>query len=642
MSKNKRQKIAIFEYIKLESIPILSWYLLRSYKIKYFKAAHSIEKRNWFQKKLKKNQLEKITWDNYDFEWQHRINEVVFEQIEKIYEKILKESKIIREAEKLIKSNLINGVYKKSLAENLKYTFDILFTLNDLVEKNDFEKIVFFPIHLFEINSKIDNKLDSRIKISPLSYLVIFFTNTINKIKTFSTFMALPIWKLIHIKKIFPNQKNPEYYQAGIRIYKNDWGLNKKFRTIDFLLNNKELNKDNTIFCIETDISNEYLQKLKEKKYNIVKIPEILSEVDKIFMKETLNFQYIFICFKVAILSFFEVSFYSKPNLTVFHNYLIWKRVSDRYRIKHYVAYNDFSIEHIIRNIFLNQCGTKTWYYEHSSHFSNNFTKENGKVPMRDIEFSFLYYDYLVSWNEKTTSTYRMYPSFVKKYLTLGSLWSEHVRMLCEGEKKSNILENIKIKMEKMPTNIIGIFDTTFRVSEPGLSMPLQGNDMKLFIEGIIEILDDNPDVGVIFKEKWDWNEFLEWNPEKDIKSIYEKLKKHPRCFVTGNEFETAEAIAYSDLVVSACFTSTTIEALGAGKKAIFFDGAENLRDYYYDKFPKMVAHGYSELKDFVNYWLYKVKEGEFKDYLEEHVKSEIDPYVDGMAITRFRELLIK
>ena len=111
---------------------------------------------------------------------------------------------------------------------------------------------------------------------------------------------------------------------------------------------------------------------------------------------------------------------------------------------------------------------------------------------------------------------------------------------------------------------------------------------------------------------------------------------------MTGNEFETAEAIAHSDLIVSACFTSTTIEALGARKKAIYFDASNRFKGHYYDKFPKLVAHGYNELSDLVKYWLYDIKDEEFGEYLKSHVKGEIDAHVDGMAITRFRELLTK
>ena len=65
-------------------------------------------------------------------------------------------------------------------------------------------------------------------------------------------------------------------------------------------------------------------------------------------------------------------------------------------------------------------------------------------------------------------------------------------------------------------------------------------------------------------------------------------------------------------------------------------------RRYYYDHFPNLVAHGYDELVKLVDHWLYKVKDEEFSEYIDRYIKDEIDPYVDGCAITRFRELLIK
>jgi hypothetical protein len=54
------------------------------------------------------------------------------------------------------------------------------------------------------------------------------------------------------------------------------------------------------------------------------------------------------------------------------------------------------------------------------------------------------------------------------------------------------------------------------------------------------------------------------------------------------------------------------------------------------------VAHGYEELKLFVRYWLNEIAEDEFKVYLKKYLKGEVDAYVDGRAISRFREELIK
>jgi polysaccharide biosynthesis PFTS motif protein len=299
------------------------------------------------------------------------------------------------------------------------------------------------------------------------------------------------------------------------------------------------------------------------------------------------------------------------------------------------VAYNDFSINHVIRNILFNQHGIKTWYYLHTCHFIYAFLPQTKSIPDREIEWSYMYYDNLVSWNDKLTRYFDIHPTAIKKYVNIGSLWSEHVRMISDGELESNILKDMKNKMNVLPDKIISVFDTTF-----GPGVPLQPNDMVLFIEGIIRLLDNHPDIGVIFKEKMDWEELTNIHHDKAILSAYEKLKGHNRCYVIGSRYETAEVIAASDLVISACFTSCTIETLGARKKAIYFDATNKFESTYYDSFPKLIAHGFSELENLVNYWLYEVKENDFENYVQKHVIDELDAHADGRAITRFRELL--
>ena len=205
--------------------------------------------------------------------------------------------------------------------------------------------------------------------------------------------------------------------------------------------------------------------------------------------------------------------------------------------------------------------------------------------------------------------------------------------MLSVEDMPSNLSGVMAKEMKTMPSKTIAVFDTTF-----GEEAPLQSNDMASFIQGILKLLEDNPQIGVIFKEKNTFEEVLNKNPE--VAPFYDRLRSHERCYALDHTCDATEAIAASDLVVSICFTSCTIEALGARKKAIYFDATDCFRGYYYDRFPKLVAHGYDELRKLVQCWLYDITPDEFDNYLEMYVKEELDAYVDGQAITRFRELL--
>jgi len=118
-------------------------------------------------------------------------------------------------------------------------------------------------------------------------------------------------------------------------------------------------------------------------------------------------------------------------------------------------------------------------------------------------------------------------------------------------------------------------------------------------------------------------------------------LMDHPRCIFMGDlNPDPADTIAASDLSISACFTSTTVEALGAKKRAIYYDASGRFSGTYYDNFPHLVAHSYDELRELVHHWLYETSDQEFTFYLQTYVLGELDAFLDGGAITRLRKLL--
>ncbi len=102
-----------------------------------------------------------------------------------------------------------------------------------------------------------------------------------------------------------------------------------------------------------------------------------------------------------------------------------------------------------------------------------------------------------------------------------------------------------------------------------------------------------------------------------------------------------SEPIAASDLVISFPFTSASVEALGARKKAVYYDAPDKFRGSFYDRIPGLVCHSYKELFNRVDELLFKVDKEEYDAYLDETVKGKIGPYLDGKALTRFRELLV-
>ena len=123
--------------------------------------------------------------------------------------------------------------------------------------------------------------------------------------------------------------------------------------------------------------------------------------------------------------------------------------------------------------------------------------------------------------------------------------------------------------------------------------------------------------------------------------AVYRRLDDHPRAFCVANTFSASEMTAMSDLVLSFPFTSTSLEAIAARKKAVWYDACDKYRGSYFDKVPGLVCHNYDELSSRVNWLLCATSSEEYDRYLDAEVKGKVESYLDGKAITRFRRYLL-
>ena len=161
------------------------------------------------------------------------------------------------------------------------------------------------------------------------------------------------------------------------------------------------------------------------------------------------------------------------------------------------------------------------------------------------------------------------------------------------------------------------------------------------FARDIFSLLEEITDIFVIFKEKKNRIFHRMGQDTKGIERAYAALDAHPRCLMLGSQQSRSEIVSLADLTVSFPFTSTTLEALGACRKAIFYDPTGGFQNCFYAKIPGLTAHGYGEFKERVQKLLFQTTNEEYDQYLMTEIKEEIDPYLDGRAVTRFRELLL-
>jgi hypothetical protein len=104
-------------------------------------------------------------------------------------------------------------------------------------------------------------------------------------------------------------------------------------------------------------------------------------------------------------------------------------------------------------------------------------------------------------------------------------------------------------------------------------------------------------------------------------------------------DISVSEVIDLVDLVISFPFTSTTFEVLSINKPAIWHDPMTYYRNTPYGKIGGVVTHSFEELRGKV----IEMKNTKSKAYQNPiPIDSPLmDPYRDGKAIDRFRDLLI-
>jgi len=124
------------------------------------------------------------------------------------------------------------------------------------------------------------------------------------------------------------------------------------------------------------------------------------------------------------------------------------------------------------------------------------------------------------------------------------------------------------------------------------------------------------------------------------LKKALALLESHPRCYVAPYRMTPAEVIAHSDLVVSSPFTSPTVEALSARKRAVYYDPTGKFETTFYTNIPGLVCHGFASFKQRVKDLLYHTSEEMYGEYLDNWVKNTLDTHLDGRGLYRFRSLL--
>ena len=652
MSKKRAEnkKTIIFE----EVFPVhewgIKWYVFRKREIYFIRLNRRSKRRKWVKNFLKTGRMKKIELNLKLHSFDGVYYDKAFDNIDYFYQ-TERENSLVRQCTKLYENDNINLGFKKILSEKLArfyYLNEVFYRIQSVFKAN---RILFVPaignvlfyltdgceiLDFFKFSKLANrNKIDCRniefIKF-PFWTKAVSYTNVFKRKATiFLQLLGVLLFIFAKsIKKLFIKDK-AAYYKFAIMIISQSRQFAKKIQKVDFLIDDEMIKKRDTLFISRTKLKDENKRYMKENCLNY------LDQLDKyISLKEISEIAHLY--FLLLIKFFNENSLFLSTGLKMIYFYLRWKSFTRNIKIENLITRCDFGLQSIARNIILEREGCKTYYYIDSTNFGYAYTRTDENAMYRFSGYGFIYYDYLISWSDSNSKYFKDSKCNIKNYSNLGCFWAEHLRLIEEGKIASDFKKRLYEhgydgRMKVVTVFDSGLHDDFVTTYEDGIR----------FLEGISRILDDLPNVFVVIKEKQPRSHHRKLSDRfESILRVYERLEKHKRCYSIKNSWEnSSEVMAFSHLVISFPFTSPTVEALSAGKKAIWYDPTSKFRGVFYDNINGLVCHGYPELLDRVRDLLFNISEKDYAEYLNNSIKNRIENYIDGKAITRFREQLV-
>lgn len=623
------EKIVFFEIIDAEYDVLVDKYLKNDFIIYLFKADEKFINRAKIKNYIESGKLVDASNIVFKYELYRQASFLAHETVDVIFENYFSSSPSIKYMQKLLDCPDIVNMYKRELLLYLDKLYEIELKINDISTSKFADEIHFIPRHDSFVHKDESSPLLDNVEIINYTNLKIRIENILRRAKL-SILLLYPVYLILKKIKNISDNKCVKRFKVGITIEKHPKSIFlMNFLSETLYIDEKEFPKDDVLFIDENSQKNLKEYKKRDWQYtNLIDDREVIST--ELFWNKIVE------CFIPTWLKSIYSSLSEEPlivntNRMILSDYILWNIFADNYKINNYsrrMLPDNLSKIHV-----LSQHGINTWliFPDQTSldlHLNWEGSKKNQTL------FSFMYYDNVILYGNIVERFFKKHRNFIKRYIRNGIFLSQIVRELQEGTLKSVLPEIIKTK--SLPEKKLAVFDTTY--VDFG---PVKINDGIRFAEDILNLLDDFPDIGIIFKT------IKEPEHTPYLIPLYDKLKNHKRCilFYRSNRegVSSPEVIAASDMVISAAYTSPSAEALGAKKKAIYYDvGGRDIGDgYYYNRIPNFVAHNYEELKRLVDYWLNKVTEKEFDDFLNTYVKDEIDPYLDGNALTRMRKLLM-
>ncbi len=320
-------------------------------------------------------------------------------------------------------------------------------------------------------------------------------------------------------------------------------------------------------------------------------------------------------------------------------------KLAGRVRFINYVYTNQDGIDQRWQNVMVRRFGGRTWNYVLSIGAGYVAAGGTDLVATRDPLarhrlHAFQNPDHFVVPNPHLAAYHRHHEQSVSAYHVVGNIFSDLIAGVTDAERRAQRREWFGPRADG--AKVIAWFDTSF-VQEPLSSARL--DEAVAWYDDILRLADARPDLLMVVKpSKADWYfgdpSTQWWHPRgADVLDRWEKARAHPRVHFAGADADPCAVVAASDVTVTFCYSSPTAEALGARRRALWYDPFSRWRGTLFDRDARLVAHGWDDFVRSVD-WILHVSDSEYDAVLDTAVRGVVEDFLDASGLARFRALL--
>ncbi len=648
MSKTILKKIVIFESPKVFDQLLISWYCfwgIPVWVVEPFHAYHHSRGGIWFYpsalpayiyKWEKKGKIHFIKAQQFNAEDIYclaadravEVLELVFPFHKKEY------SRFFQYVCDTLKSSDADGVFKINLGNRLAEFYSMNMMLDGISKLFAKDTILFYlekEIGFYEcLRDLLGQAHQNILAHSNISFpfFVRFFSwfkRIKENVKTLIFLLARVILSAVLFWQKSRPLENKRSYLYGINVVSALRQLGENQRIVNFLIDERNIFAKDVIYFPLIKMSDKHKERLAQLSSDVGYSSRMESYHG--YFSQWINL------FSLSLrCGFLRNAQVVKSACLVFDRYFKWQRILEKIQLKHFVTHCDFGGPHIGRNIALRQAGVETWYFSdsmnHTCNLREDMTSRQGRHPL----WTYLNYDHLVIWDDFLGQyLHQEHPGSFKEVHVVGCLWASHI----QSREKMNreFISSISPDLENR--FVISVFDSTYSCNsftsyQEGIA----------FAEHILKLVEMLPDVYILLKEKnkRSFHLFLDPIKGKELLELYEKMARHPRVSIASSELDSARLISVADVTVSFPFTSTTFEALSANRAALWHDPLGYYKKMIYAKNGGVMTHNFEELKEKI----LQIKSSPLPtvSFAWKGNPALMDPYRDGKAIERFRQLL--